>query len=152
MANGQEDDTARRLDVLLHEYDTLRAEILARTSSRFQLLGLAAVAATLVTAKWGSGNPPGLDGLWIALGIAGGTALVAAVIWVVFGFYINRCAARIKQIEKKINDKLGGEPILIWESRLVSFLGSRSKSKAEEEWGKALEEAKKAAGQPAKDP
>ena len=33
MANGQEADTARLLDVLLHEYKTLRAEILARTTS-----------------------------------------------------------------------------------------------------------------------
>lgn len=33
IANGQEADTARRLDVLLHEYKTLRAEILARTTS-----------------------------------------------------------------------------------------------------------------------
>lgn len=151
MANAQEADTARHLDVLLHEYDTLRAEILARTSSRFQLLGLAAVAATLVTAKWGSGNLPGWDIFWIVVGIVGGTAVVAAVIWLVFGFYINRCAARIIQIEEEINNKLG-DPVLIWESGLVplsrlrSLRPSRSRSKAREEWCKALQEAKDATG------
>jgi hypothetical protein len=151
MANGQEADSAPHLDVLLHEYDTLRVEILARTSSRFQLLGLAAVAATLVTAKWGSGNLAKGDIIKLVAGIVGGTAVVAAVIWLVFGLYINRCAARIKQIEEEINNKLG-EPVLIWQSRLVplsklvSLRPSRSKSKAEVEWCKALQEAREAAG------
>ena len=102
------------IDVLLHDYDAMRAEIVSRTSSRFQLVGLAAVAATLVTAKWASG----WDVLWISLG----TVIFGAIIWLIFRLFINRCAARVLQIEDKINNLLDTSrngPVLTWESHLM---------------------------------
>ena len=36
------------IDVVLHEYDSLRAEILARSDARFQLIGYLGIAATLL--------------------------------------------------------------------------------------------------------
>jgi hypothetical protein len=66
------------IDVLLHDYEAMRAEIVSRTSSRFQLMGLTAVAATLGTAKWASG----WDIFWIILG----TVVFGAIIWFISGF------------------------------------------------------------------
>ncbi len=80
MTNTEETDLDRTINVLLHEYDTLRAEILARASSRFQLVGLAAVAATIVTAKWGTGKYQNLI-VWVTIGA---TFAVALVIWLLF--------------------------------------------------------------------
>jgi hypothetical protein len=118
------------IDVLLHDYDAMRAEIVSRTSSRFQLVGLTAVAATLATAKWASG----WDILWIILG----TVIFGAAIWLIFRLLINRCAARVSQIEDEINNLLdtsGNDPVLTWESRLLrlqwgSFRGWAEKKTA----------------------
>jgi hypothetical protein len=99
------------IDVLLHDYDAMRAEIVSRTSSRFQLVGLTAVAATLATANWAHG----WDVLWVILGTVG----FGAIIWFIFRLFINRCAARVLQIEDEINNMLKtsrNDPTLIWES------------------------------------
>ncbi len=107
MANSGETERVLNIDVLLHEYDALRAEILARANSRFQLVGLASVVAALLGAK----ELHGFDILWIALALFA----VAAFIWVGFRLYINRCAARLWQIEHEINDAIK-DTVLKWES------------------------------------
>jgi hypothetical protein len=107
MANSGETSHTLNIDVLLHEYDALRAEILARANSRFQLLGLAGVIGALLGAK----NLHGYDILWISLALLG----VAALIWIVFRMYINRCAARVSQIEIEINQAID-HTTLKWES------------------------------------
>jgi hypothetical protein len=123
------------VDVLLHDYDAMRAEIVSRTSSRFQLVGLAAVAATLATAKWASG----WDVFWVILG----TVIFGAIIWFIFRLFINRCAARVLQIEDEINNLLNtpsDDPVLIWETyfqhiRWRSFQGwAESKTAMRSRW------------------
>jgi hypothetical protein len=119
MADDNDERRKLIIDALFHEYDALRAEIVARTSSRFQLVGLAAVAATLVTAKWAAG--------WGILLISVGTIIFAAVIWLAFRLYINRCAARLEQIEDQINKQIrqcswpNNQPVLMWESKLLKL-------------------------------
>ena len=143
MANsGDADGSALTIEVLLHEYDALRAEIVARTSSRFQLVGLAAVAATLVTAKWA--------GYWWGITlIILGTAVFAGVIWAAFRLYINRCAARTLQIENEINTQIKqintqtNESVLIWETHLLPLQWRRggwreNKFAMRERWDEAL--------------
>lgn len=106
----------------------MRAEIVSRTSSRFQLVGLAAVAATLVTAKWASG----WDLFWVAFG----TVIFGALIWFIFRLFINRCAARVLQIEDEINKLLNtpsNDPVLSWETYILHIrwrsLGGWAESK-----------------------
>jgi hypothetical protein len=132
--------TARELaiNLLLHEYDALRAEIVARTSSRFQLLGLAAVAATIVTSKWGTGKYQNV----IVWGTIIGTILVAAAIWILFGLYINRCAGRLMQIEHELNNALGCDA-LIWESKRINFWQSWTRESAKNKWESKLTAARK---------
>lgn len=136
MTDSERTNNEFAIGVLLHEYDTLRAEILARTSSRFQLVGLAAVAATIVTANWGSGKHF-REILWIAI-IS--TTLAAIVIWVLFVFYINRCAGRLIQIEHEINSALGCS-VLIWESYRIDFWQSVRRSQAQKNWDDSLARA-----------
>jgi len=103
-----------RISALLHEYDALRAEIVARAGSRFQLVALVGVVATLVTAKWASGSTQ----TWIIIGTLIGTAVTALIIWLAFGTYIDSCASRLIDIENEVNRMLGGLPVLKWESRI----------------------------------
>src|SRR5438067_2430716 len=125
MAESEEPNSEFAINVLLHEYDTLRAEIVSRASSRFQLVGLAAVAATIVTARWGTGkHQRGILEVTVALTILAGVA-----IWALFLFYINRCAGRLKQIEAEINKALGCS-VLIWENYRLGFWQSLTSSKA----------------------
>jgi hypothetical protein len=123
--NGDNGRASRELaiSVLLHEYDALRDEIVSRTTSRFNLVGLAAVAATIVTAKSSTHH-----GIWWIIGwTAGITFLVGIPIWLLFGTYINRCAGRLMQIEYELNYALGCS-VLVWESyRLGWYLATNRK-------------------------
>ena len=106
----EESDRHFYIEVLLHEYDALRAEVVARASSRFQLLGFATAAAAVLGITKEVTN----KGFWL-WGILIALAVIAIVIWVVFRLYIHRCAGRLREIEKEINDELK-EPALIWET------------------------------------
>lgn len=112
MTGSTEDRKQLIVDLLLHEYDALRAEILSRTTSRFQLLGFAAVAVSVLIANNVGGV---LKGLLI-------TAIVvaAAAIWLRFGRYTDRCAARIKGIEATINSEVHANA-LWWETNRPSI-------------------------------
>jgi hypothetical protein len=45
--NGEGGNQGGEIEVILHEYDSLRAEIVSRTDSRFQLIGFLGLAAVL---------------------------------------------------------------------------------------------------------
>ncbi len=110
MGNSEEIDQGRFVvDVLLHEYDTLRAEVLSRATARFQLLGFVGIAAALLgTQNIGTAWRTGL----IIATLAG-----AVVIWWRFAYYIKTCAVRLREIEEEINNRVG-ERVLVWESSL----------------------------------
>lgn len=95
------------IDVILHEYDALRAEVVSRSDARFQLVGFLAIAATLL----GTQISEAARGWLIGITVAGFIA-----IWLRFGFLMKRCAKRIREIEDYVNDKLGSE-LLVWENR-----------------------------------
>ena len=106
--NGEDGGQGGEIEVILHEYDSLRAEIVSRTDSRFQLIGFLGLAATLL----------GITGLSASARVI---LIVAALIvfigiWVYFGLYIKRCAERLREIEDEVNGKLG-RPVLVWESK-----------------------------------
>lgn len=87
MAQGKLD---RELAALFKEYDTLRAEVLARVRARFELLGVLVAGTTIVLST---------RSFWLLVpfcfGIGG--------LWLYLGTAITRCAQRIVELEARIN-------------------------------------------------
>lgn len=109
-------DQKAKVEVLLHEYDTLRAEILSRTQSRFSVCGFTGASLAFVITQ----NQIGAWRWFLAV-----VAVLAIVaIWVNFGFLIRRCANRLVQVEDKVN-QLAGEELLGWEHQCVRRAGER---------------------------
>ena len=107
MSNGGGNDGQNLvIEVLLHEYDALRDEVLSRTSARFQLLGYLSIAASLLGVSNVSKN-----WIWVYLVVI--TLVTLIVLWLYFGWAIRRCAVRLREIEIEVNGTLGQEVILI---------------------------------------
>lgn len=112
-------DGDRIIQVLSLEYQTLREEMLLRTSGRFQFLGLMTTAAALLaTGVLGHSIFGGQT--WIAATLA-----VAVFAFGLFCFsYVGRLrrdlAVQVAALEKRINALLPAEPgfsaVLSWES------------------------------------
>jgi hypothetical protein len=102
-------DEPAKVEILLHEYDALRSEIVGRTNDGFNLLavagGLFGIALSLA---------PGSCRFW-ALAVIG---LVVFEVARRETFYrIGRAAERLRQIEADINKRVGEEkPLLVWET------------------------------------
>jgi len=105
------------LQVLALEYETLRAELIMRLSSKYQFYGFFTAAAALIGVAIGYST--GLK-VWVLIGLAA-AVLVAGI----FGYHrmvINgrRISARIALIEERINKLVPAEPgapnLLGWES------------------------------------
>src|SRR2546421_9424266 len=96
-----------QVNIMLHEYDTLRNEILNRQNHLYQLFALAGLFFV-----WIAGHPIDLR-FWISI--------AAAILVLGFGYWFifrdtEKAAERLRQIEKKIND-LAQDEILVWETR-----------------------------------
>ncbi len=97
-----------KIHIMLHEYDTLRQEILARTGHGFQI-AIAAVALfvfIMLRGTWGTQ-------FWLA--IAAVLTLVAIGSWFTLRD-INKAATNIRRIEQEINGRVG-EQLLVWEKQ-----------------------------------
>lgn len=98
-----------KITIILHEYDKLSKEIDTRTSNGYQL---AAVFATV--AIWMVSQQNFDMRFWFTFA----SALVISFLSIAYIFInINKAAVRLKQIEKDINERTGGESLLIWESK-----------------------------------
>jgi hypothetical protein len=106
------------VQILLHEYDTLRQEILQKTSNIYQIIAIIAAVLVAVLNWFGSNDanvihiiPPSplyLYSLFVAeLGLAYAWAIIGRDIW--------KAAARVKEIEKSIDDATGEWYLLRWE-------------------------------------
>ncbi len=94
-----------KLTVLLKEYDSLRAEVLARTNHIYQLFAIAGGAATWLLSR-------SIDGrFWLLMC---GLATVVLAGWWTSVRDIKKCATRIGELETKVNE-LVGEDLLQWE-------------------------------------
>jgi hypothetical protein len=110
---------SEKINVLLKEYDALRAEIRSRGDNQFSLLGFAGLVLT-----WLFSHPASLKLRWeIAI-------LVPPVLLMNFLLIqaIKRCANRLIIIENQIND-LAGEHLLEWEIRWGNLSTSLFRSK-----------------------
>jgi hypothetical protein len=94
-----------RLQVLLAEYNTLRSEILTRTSNGFQVTSISAGLIAILL-QW----PLGVR-LWMGLTL--GVVLCACCLWIILSATA-KLAARLRALEQIIND-LVEEELLTWE-------------------------------------
>jgi hypothetical protein len=103
-------DDKDRLTIVLKEYDTLRAEIIARMGHGFQTVGFG-VTLVVVFIPWLWLHPSDIP-YWIALafGIA-----VCVFLWSVIHIEIAAAASRLRQIEEIINS-MAGDTLLTWET------------------------------------
>lgn len=116
-ANGV--DREQIIKVLSLEYQTLREEILIRTSGRFQFLGLMTTAAALLTTGV-LGRSVFSRQAWIAGALALGVFSFGVACFLYLGRVRTAVSARVVAIEKRINALLLVEPgfstVLSWES------------------------------------
>jgi len=108
-----------RANILLHEYDGLRTEIIHRTNNMYQLF-----AADALVMGWIATTQKLTTRTWIVLAIA-------AVCTVYLIYLINRdikkAAERIREIEKQVDRDTGEWYLLRWErlwgGAKTTFLG-----------------------------
>lgn len=100
-------DEKDKVQILLKEYDSLRAEILQRIGHRFAFLSL--IGAVGVYAFFTATD---LSVYQIVVLMISALALFG--VWWQLGNLIARCSKRIAEIEKAINS-VAGEPLLRWE-------------------------------------
>jgi hypothetical protein len=102
--------TFQRIQILLAEYATLRAELLSRYTAQFQSGGIAAIVflgcVTLIanTGIWGLVGLIVLD-LFLYL---------AVLFWI--DVNIAKAARRLRALEEEINIMATGSPLLKWET------------------------------------
>lgn len=99
-------DKAHRLAILLHEYDTLRAEIVARTGVGFQRV---AVGAAVLA--WLGSSPLTFR---LCLWLLSAAAAFGLSVWVNHRDQA-KLAARLRQIEAQVDAETGGWYVLQWE-------------------------------------
>lgn len=104
-----------RVEVLSLEYNTLRAEILVRTTARFQFLGLVTTASAILAT--------GSRGAWVLARVlaclAGGVFVVGVLLFWGLGRNITYLSARVAVIESRINELVSPGSVctlLSWES------------------------------------
>lgn len=105
------------VQVLSLEYQTLRDDILVRTSGRFQFLGLMTTAAALLASGIFGHSVFGSQ-TWIAAGLAFAVFSFGLFCFAFLGRQAAALSARIAQIEKHINSlapKQEGYVLLGWE-------------------------------------
>jgi hypothetical protein len=109
----QDIDIVTKINILLKEYDTLRAEMLQRVNARFAIVGLLGALLVLLISKW-EWQPAGwsLNVRWL-VGVLGASILVG-VFWR-FGTLIRKLAAQVSQVEQRVN-QLAQEDLLTWET------------------------------------
>ena len=94
-----------KIQVLLKEYDTLRAEMLQRFTQRFQFIMIIGVICGYAFFKEDSHQ---------AL-IAKIALILVIIVWYWIGYLVATYSWRIAKIEKHVN-KLAGEKLLQWET------------------------------------
>jgi hypothetical protein len=108
----------RVLQVLSLEYETARAELLMRSSARYQFLGFTTAAAALLGS--GIGHPALGLGTWILGSLAAGVFILGLASFWWLGRDITYISARVADIEHRINEIVPMEPgapkLLSWES------------------------------------
>lgn len=97
-----------KIEILLKEYDTLRAEMLQRFDNRFQFIVIIGAIGAYAFLK-GKKLP------WNQVLIVIFASVSVIVIWFWIGYIAATQSRRISEIEKQVN-KLAGQELMQWES------------------------------------
>ena len=100
-----------KITIMLKEYDALRAEIISRINSRWQMTGLAIGLLSAIGFARSDASY-----FWVFAAIA---AIFLLVLWRQSILLMRHCGLRIAEIENRVNE-LGGDELLAWESRAVT--------------------------------
>ena len=101
-----------KIAILLAEYNTLRNEILLTTSTLFQSIGFASAALIGLLTFISSRSEP--TELLLCLVDAPLLFIAFAVVWV--DHTKRKIACRLRDLEREINTRAGGERLMIWET------------------------------------
>jgi hypothetical protein len=99
------------IQIIFKEYDTLRAEIIARTTGGFQLISIIALLSSALLAWAGSHSASKV--LWVGVGVL---CAASALFFYVAHRDVNMLASRVKEIEAEINHLAGDIELLKWET------------------------------------
>lgn len=109
-----------KIAILLNEYNTLRAEIIARIGHLYQMIGYGVAAIILLTTL-----QPTNRIFWALLALV--IITFGLGLWF-YGRYVWSCGTRIREIELDVNDR-AREDLLVWENLwgggAVGFFGLR---------------------------
>jgi hypothetical protein len=112
-------DRERIIQLLSLEYQTLREDLLVRTSGRFQFLGLMTTAAALFATGIFGHSAFGSQS-WIAATLAFGVSAFGLVCFLRLGHHMVTRSTRLAEIERRINALVPAEPgfstVLSWNS------------------------------------
>jgi hypothetical protein len=101
----------QRIQILLHEYNSLRAEVLSRYVAQFQSGGVTAIVLlgflTLMANR-------GIHWSSVVLIVSDILLFLGVLAWI--DVDITKAARRLRELEKEINDLAGGTPLLKWET------------------------------------
>jgi hypothetical protein len=100
-----------KITILLHEYDTLREEIIQRTNHGFQIYGIGAVFFVWLMSRSFDQR------FWIMLCIS---VIALGRAWRSSVREIRKAAERLQELENIING-LAGTDLLVWESHKSGF-------------------------------
>src|SRR6266496_2486938 len=89
----------RAIQLLSLEYNSIKGEMLTRTSGRFQFLGLMTTAAALVASGVGD-SKLGIS-TWATAALAAGVFLFGLICFIFLGHQIVRMAERVADIEHR---------------------------------------------------
>jgi hypothetical protein len=109
MSTAKEDPVgqAKKIDILLEEYRTLRMEVNSLMGWAFQV---GAIGAGVVT--WALAQAT-LNGFRLLAAISL-IVVIVAIIWIIGGYSVARAATRLRGLEQEINSRAGSY-LLLWE-------------------------------------
>ena len=101
----------QKIQILLHEYASLRNELLSRYVAQYQSSAVLAVVSIGLITLWSRGDVIGST----SISLMGGTFFLYLVVLIWIDYDIAKAATRLRKLEKEINTR-AGETLLTWET------------------------------------
>jgi hypothetical protein len=104
-----------QIDILTKEYNSLRTEVMQRTTSIYQLLGVGVTVSVAISVLGAAYSPKTAAVAFTFF------AIIIAVLFRNVEFHINELATRLRELEQAINE-LAGTTLLEWETKRGGIL------------------------------
>jgi tellurite resistance protein TehA-like permease len=113
-------EPAQRIQVALAEYGSLRQESLQAITNRLQVLSFTFAALSVIIAATLTGKIPALAAALVTIIVVPSLAKAALLVWLGEYSRSQRAGRWIAELELRINNDVGGKPVLGWESKLLT--------------------------------